>query len=107
MRIKYKCSFCNELYDWYDGLYENAEYSFADERKAERQGAEYTVEKGVFISVNGFVLKRANPIDTNAEIQEADGNLQGLFINLCPDCMRKLLDKIKPESEFDSVWDYV
>lgn len=109
MNVMYKCSFCGKIYEWYGGLYENEKYSFDEKRKAERKGEEYNEDSGVLINANAFVLKRFAPLPEyegeEMEVDEADGNLEGAVINLCPDCMRKLLDNIKINDE--PPWDYV
>lgn len=109
MNVMYKCSFCEKTYEWYDGIYENPNYDFTERRKAEREGKEYSEEAGVFVNANSFVLKRFEPLPEkdgeNFKAEEADGNLEGLYINICPDCMRKLLDNLHLEGI--SAWDFI
>lgn len=81
MNIMYKCSFCKNVYDWYEGVHENPNGS------------------GVFVKANSFILKSVDPIDVDEDgavggtAQECQEGLN-TYINLCPDCMRKLLDNL-------------
>lgn len=109
MMIQYKCCFCQKNYDWYDGIYENPNYDDDKARLAKRKGEEYEEKRGVFIKANGFTLNFIPPIDDSARNAEgiepelADGNL-GCLINICPDCMRKLLDNLHPFDEDNNAW---
>lgn len=109
MNIEYKCCFCRKSYDWYSGLYENPKYNIYDELKARRRGEEYNEEKGVYIPANGFTLCKINPIDDRIDAKEAieidrvGGNLD-LYINICPDCMRKLLDNLYANDSNINAW---
>lgn len=94
MNIMYKCCFCSNIYEWYEGLYENPKYNYLDERKAERQGEEYSEKPGVFISANSILLEQVIVNDDDIGAETLDGNM-GVHINLCPDCMRKLLDSYR------------
>lgn len=110
MNIMYKCCFCQKIYDWYDGLYENPEYKSEDALKARRDGKEYAEKPGVFINANSFILKKFCPLPDRENdkliVDPADGNLEDLVINLCPDCMRKLLDNYRDENG-DNAWNTV
>ena len=44
--------------------------------------------------------------DDKLIVDPADGTLEDLVINLCPDCMRKLLDNYRDESGNDA-WNSV
>jgi len=83
MQMKYRCCFCGKLYGWYQDVckYEGEEFSTA-------------------ITANSIMLKSFLPSPERngekQEVQEASGNLAGLIINLCPDCMRGLLSKCYP-----------
>ncbi len=83
MQMKYRCCFCGTLYDWYEDVCK-------DESK----------EFGTTITANSIMLKSFLPSPERngeeQEVQEASGNLAGLIINLCPDCMRGLLTKCYP-----------
>lgn len=105
MNIMYKCCFCQKVYEWYDGLYENPRYNFDERRKAERQGKEYPEKSGVFISANAILLEQVIVNNDNIGVETLDDNM-GVHINLCPDCMRKLLDSYRDESG-NSAWDSV
>lgn len=102
MRTMYKCCFCDAIYDWYDGVFENSEYSWTEAERARRNKEVYPVDSGTRIEANCFVLKQFHPVPDREgqeqSMQEANGNLDGLIINLCPDCMRKLLKQTKPDS---------
>lgn len=88
MNIMYKCCFCAKPYDWYEGVRKDPEN-----------------EAGAFIKANSFVLTRVDPIDINiggATVQ-SDDDVLDTYINLCPNCMRKLLDNIRIDGS--KVWD--
>lgn len=97
MNIMYKCCFCKKVYEWYEGLYENPKYSYLDERKAEHQGEEYSEKPGIFIGANAILLERVIVNDDSIDAETLDDNM-GVHINLCPNCMRKLLDNYHDES---------
>ncbi len=89
MNIMYKCSFCGKMYDWYDSIYEKP-----------------TDKSGIFVRANCLKLMYHAPVDVKPTvIKDADGNLDGLYINLCEDCMYKFLDTIKIDNE--PLWDMV
>lgn len=98
MLMKYQCSFCKKMYDWYEGVYENPSF---ESNKAHKDG--YDVKPGVFVKANSFVLKSFQPIpgysSEKLDVDEADGNLEGMVINLCSDCMRELLRTTYPSNE--------
>lgn len=99
MNIMYKCCFCQQVYDWYEGLYENPKYDLAEKRKAERQGKEYSEHPGIFISANAIRLEQVIVNDDGIGVETLDDNdNMGVHINMCPDCMRKLLDSYRDES---------
>jgi hypothetical protein len=81
----YKCSKCGKIYEWYGNVYENPD------------------ETGIDIRVNCFELKFACPSpECEGEQQKcepANGNLKGVLINLCSECMRSLLLSIHPFDE--------
>ena len=113
MLIAYKCCFCRKTYDWYDGLYENPKYDYDEKRRVERQeGKEYPEKSGIFVKVNGMLLKFLRPISDTADgttettAEPADGNLDA-FINVCPDCMRKILDNLYCTDSESNAWDAV
>lgn len=107
MNIMYKCQFCGKVYDWYDGLYENPKYNPNEASLALRKRENYPEKRGAHIYVNGLVLKYIKPIDDRVDGEgitakpatlrrhyPAEGNLN-VYINLCPDCMRKIIDNLK------------
>lgn len=87
MNVMYKCCFCQNVYEWYDGLYENPKYNLRDERTAERQGKEYPEKSGFFIGANAILLERVFVSDNDVSAETLDDHF-----NMCPDCMRKLLN---------------
>lgn len=109
MIIDYKCCFCGKSYEWYGGIYENPKYNINDKLKAGRSGEEYNEKAGVYIPANGFTLCKINPIDDGIdaqktiEVERVGGNLD-LYINICPECMRKLLDNLHPCDD-NNAWD--
>lgn len=94
MNIMYKCCFCQQVYEWYDGLYENPKYDFHEERKVERQGKEYSEKPGIFISANAILLEQVIASDDGICVETLEDNM-GVHINMCPDCMRKLLNSYR------------
>lgn len=112
MKVKYQCCICDALYDWYDGVYENEAYSESDARKARCEGKPYEVKSGVYINANAIRFMNFAPApdrcgETLEEGGEDIGNLEDFPINLCPDCMRKLLKKIKPDSHEGNCFSFV
>lgn len=107
--IEYRCCFCRKIYDWYDGIYENPKYDSQAERIARHKGEAYTEEPGGFIAVNGFTLCRILPVNDGVsagcaiEAEPANGNLN-VYLNICPDCMRKMLDNLYPEHSDENAW---
>ena len=103
MLMKMQCCKCRKIYNWYEGVYQNPGYNSFEALKAKRNNKEYP-DSGIFIDANAFVLKKIEPVP-DKEGQEFDepkdphGNLNGMIINLCEDCMRDLLMNIYPESE--------
>ena len=112
MMIEYKCCFCRNPYEWYEGLYENPKYSVYEEIKARRRGEKYKEEKGVYIPANGFTLCSINPIDDGIgaanpiEVNKVGGNLD-VYINICPKCMRKLLDNLCADGSGGNAWETI
>lgn len=110
MMIEYKCCFCRKSYEWYGGIYENPNYDEIKERKARRQGEEYNEDSGVYIGANGFTLCCINPINDNIDarepikIESVGGNLD-VYMNMCPECMRKVLDNLFPDDERHNAWE--
>lgn len=110
MNIKYICSFCDTPYDWYSGIYENPGWTELDDkekRKIEKAGGTYEKTPGIFIEANAFRLYVIEPDDdrktpTIREVRQPRNNLD-TYMNICPVCMRKLLDNLKIDSE--SAWD--
>lgn len=96
MNIMYKCCFCQQVYDWYEGIYENPKYDFGEQRKAKRQGKEYSEKSGIFISANAIRLEQVIVNDDDIGVETPDNNIG--HINMCPDCMRKLLDNYRDGS---------
>ena len=89
MNVLYKCSFCKKTYDWYEVVYEKPDDN-----------------SSVSARVNCLKLFFHEPVDENkTEIKGADGNLHNLCINLCEDCMHKLLDNLTI-CEMNA-WDFV
>lgn len=89
MNIMYKCSSCGKMYDWYEAVYEKP-----------------TDKNSIFVRANCFKLMYHAPVDVEQTvIKDADGNLDGMYINLCEDCMHKLLDTIQIDNE--PLWDMV
>lgn len=89
MNIMYKCSFCNKIYDWYEVVYENEKD-----------------ENSIFVKANCFKLLYHAPLEIEkTDLQNADGNLNNLCINVCPDCMHKIIDNIKIDN--NPAWDMV
>lgn len=109
MRIMYKCCMCGKMYDYYGIVHENSNYSYEDKRKAERQGKEYTEKSGVSVKANAIMFKCVDHVPDidgeKLEIHDADGNLEGLALNLCEECMHSLLEKCKPDE--DNCFGYV
>ena len=93
MNIVYKCSKCDEVYEWYGNVYENSD------------------ETGIDIRVNCFELKFACPSpECEGEQQKcetASGNLHGVLINLCDKCIRTLLSSIYPFGDGSNCFDSV
>lgn len=89
--MKYQCSYCKKLYDWYDGVYDDPE------------------ERDVFINANCFVLRKFDPVpEADGErltVNTVGGNLDDTVINLCPECMRGLLSKCCPTAESINCFD--
>lgn len=110
MRVKYKCCFCDSLYDWHEGLYSNPKYDFAEESKARRDGREYAERSGCLINANSILFACHAPVpDKQSEIMDvemAGENLENVVINICPDCMRKLLDNCNPSTDNFNAWQY-
>lgn len=110
MMIEYRCCFCRELYDWYEGIYKNPNYNLREEIKARRKGEEYTEKSGNFIAVNGFTLCQIQPINDNVsadcaiEAEPPKGNLN-VYLNVCPKCMREILNNLYPTYKNVSAWD--
>lgn len=109
MNILYKCCFCEKQYDWYDGIYENPNYNLEEEFKAKRNKMEYGESPGVFIVANSIALKNVAPVDDriNGEalkVANVNGNLS-VYINICKDCMRKIIDNLHMDD--DSAWNVV
>ena len=102
MLMKMQCCKCRKIYNWYEGVYENPEYDYREAMKKKRNNEEY-VSGGVFIDANAIVLKKAAPPvckeGETQDVSDPSGNLDGMIINLCEDCMRELLMNIYPESE--------
>ncbi len=111
MGIYYKCCFCRKNYEWYEGLYENPNYNEDDARKARRRGEEYEEEAGTYVKANGFTLCRIDPINDSIDAKEPisvtnlDSNLS-VYLNVCRDCMRKILDNLYPEGNKTNAWNY-
>lgn len=105
----FKCCACLKAYDWYEGIYENPKYDSDAACRARLKEGEYEEESGVFIRSNGIQLKFAEPTISSeeSEFSDADGNLAGCFINLCPECLRKLMDNIHPYDVHGNAWDQV
>lgn len=107
MRMKYQCCFCSALYDWYEGLQENPKYDYFDKIRAEEKGEKYNEEPGVWIPANSIILRMVEPIhdgiddEVALEDKPVGGNLD-VYLNICPDCMRKLLDNLHPYDEADA-----
>ena len=103
MLMKYQCCKCRKIYNWYDGVYQNPEYDSFKAMKAKHNNEEYP-ESGIFIDANAFVLKKFEPVPEKEgekfdELEDPHGNLDGMIINLCEDCMRELLMNIYPEND--------
>ncbi len=98
MNIMYKCCFCQNIYEWYDGLYENPKYNFHDECTAKHQKKEYPEESGFYISANAILLAKVITDDVGLNVETLNTN-----INMCPDCMRKLLNSYHDGSN-NSIW---
>ena len=112
MMVEYKCCFCQKLYDWYEGIYKNPDYSFRDKMKAHKNGNEYNEEPNGYIAVNGFTLCRIDPIDDTVcaekaiNAEPAPGNLN-IYLNICPDCMRKMLNNRHLTSNGGNPWNII
>lgn len=107
MRMKYQCCFCSALYDWYEGLNENPKYNYSDKIKAERKGEKYNEESGVWIPANSFTLCMMEPINDNIDNEIAlnvkpVGGCLDIYLNICPNCMRKILDNLHPYGDGDA-----
>lgn len=83
-------------------VYENPDFDWREADRVRCKGGEYNIESGTLIEANCIVLKQFHPTPEREgdelTVQEANNNMEGLIINLCPDCMRKLLKKAKPDS---------
>ena len=106
MQIVYKCCKCGEIYEWYDTLYENPEWEKIDFKTKQAMSPEERMKAaGVSIKANCFILKAFTPCDDkDTQVNDTDGNLKGAVINLCGDCMRKLLDEIHPFYDSGNCW---
>ena len=86
MLMELKCCMCGKLYKWYDGVFEKAD-----------------PKDGVFINANSIKFTHFDPIPEREgeklEGSEIEGNLDGMYINLCEECIRALLLKCCPSSE--------
>lgn len=109
MLIQYKCCFCLKTYDWYDGLYENPNYDSQKKRIADKNGESYPEKPGVFVNTNAITLCCVEPVDDNIHnpnplsAKPVDGN-GDVYINLCPACMRKILDNTHLIDENTDAW---
>lgn len=86
MNIMYKCSFCNKIYEWYDVVYEDPKD-----------------KNSIYAKTNCLMLLHHPPVEIEkTEVTNADGNLDNLHINICQDCMHKLLDNLTIDN--DNAW---
>lgn len=96
MKVEYKCCICGKSYDWYEGVHENLEEN-----------------SGIFVPANSIVVKSFAPLpECEGEKLEfcADPSLGNKYtneviVNLCENCMHKLLQKISPSSGVRNYFD--
>lgn len=84
MRLVYKCCMCKSLYDWYDCI-------------SDRKGITQPVNCVTLDNFAAIGDCYGNQI-THNENEPLD-NLDGKIFNLCPDCMKKLIDELYPIDE--------
>lgn len=112
MRTVMKCTFCDKVYDWYDGVYENPKYDFKTAMQAKRDSEKYREESGTFVGANAIMLKFVQPLPEDAgekltvEPPQQPTALKECVFNLCPSCMHTLLKKAKPSTEDSNCFEY-
>ncbi len=105
MNIMYKCQLCKKTYEYYEEVYQNPSFDPMKKIRAKRKGEEYTEESGGIIKANGIMLKNFSDFRQDGAITEQyTGRELDIYINLCPDCMRKLLDNL--DFSGTSPWEY-
>jgi hypothetical protein len=82
MDIK-RCNFCLKPFDWYDGINDNGKY-------VETNSIRFTHTLPLEIDGNG--------IAETIEEGEIDRDLD-MYIDVCPECMRKLLKSVHTDSK--------
>lgn len=90
MQNVYKCCKCGKVYDWYDTV---------SEKETEPEGD----IRNISIRANGLKLVHFKPLPERnkerLEVSEAEGGLEGIVINLCPECMREFLANTYPSDD--------
>ena len=90
MQYLLKCCKCGKAYDWYDTVSEHETKPEGDMRN-------------ISIRANGLKLVHFEPLPERNkekfEVTEAEGGLEGIVINLCPECMRDFLSNICPRDD--------
>ena len=89
MQTIHKCCKCGEIYEWYGNIHERED--------------DKTDPMNTSIKANALQLVFFEPTpdrnEETLEVKEAEGNLAGTIINLCPKCMREFLLSTYPSQD--------